>query len=707
MLRLKQIILNLFFIFIFFCASWQLNLKFIPKVFLFVASPVLADDGSATCSKVGDDCCPANLFKLRLKNYCDKFNLKCNSNQKCEEKKCEDYGKNTCELRNDCYWNLANNRCTEKPLCIGRCTANECNSLTEKEDLSKWCIDRDRPICCVPKTIQQPLCRSENQSCGQVGLIFLGDCCIQDSLECIDNICVKIEIPTAPIILKACGDINYPFEDCPSDRCEVIGHECVDKQETAYERCMSSCYGSPGICNERCGGDTRPKPCPNNCSGHGTCDTRTGICACDNDNFASNDCSSCKNNFNIYSNCESCLPGYYGYTCENKHCKTSLDCKLGEYCNTTTGICELESEFDKCIANCMKNPNMSDVACLSQCASLKTQTPIPQTPQSKQCSANCNCDASGNCTSCKSGYYGTNCANSCGSGYWCANEDQCEAAGGTLDKNAVICCSSGEGICNLGGGGGKTGPESCGSDYRWCNNGGCCVPKDQDDTKCGCGGVCSEENKEKVVMQKAEEINDSEADGFKDIELTVNVPDIFVSPWKVTRCTQTQDWKGAEGCETIEYGLYNWSSGDPSNPGIKTYVHKIRSKTEADKYLAEDGYYYIANGNPKCSWSDTYAKFTAQKFDDQDRQDDLAPSCSVSQNQNQIVQGQRMKFVCQIANSNITKVNFILAKLEGGEFKNTNFKTLSPIDVVNGKAVWNPVLTISEGRYKVKCLSVE
>ncbi|KAM9958520.1 hypothetical protein ACTFIW_001392 [Dictyostelium discoideum] len=205
------------------------------------------------------------------------------------------------------------------------------------------------------------------------------------------------------------------------------------------------------------------KVCPGACSGHGTCDSLTGVCSCSN-GFYGTDCSKkscpiapngygCSGNVNGKCNdngtCTCNLP-YFGKDCSSIPCPISnqKECGGNGACTYSNGTCKCSPGFYE--ADCSKKH-------------------CPVGPNKYECSGYLNgiCNDNGEC-SCILPYYGANCSlspcpNSCSGNGNCNGETgkctcalnyyeaDCSKKHCPIGTNELECSGNVNGICNNNG----------------------------------------------------------------------------------------------------------------------------------------------------------------------------------------------------------------------------------------------------------------
>lgn len=136
------------------------------------------------------------------------------------------------------------------------------------------------------------------------------------------------------------------------------------------------------------------KVCPNNCSGHGTCNTTTGKCSCEG-KYIGLDCGelTCED-CGQHGKCDSrsglctCETGWTGEKCDTPYIECLPNCNTeGGYCDTNTGKCICKDGYH-------------GVTC-----SAKECSP-------KDCSGHGRCNDSGTCV-CEPGFIPPDCSKSC------------------------------------------------------------------------------------------------------------------------------------------------------------------------------------------------------------------------------------------------------------------------------------------------------
>ena len=153
----------------------------------------------------------------------------------------------------------------------------------------------------------------------------------------------------------------------------------------------------------------KPKVCPDNCSGNGSCSN--GICTC-NTGFSGTNCSTkvCPDNCSGKGSCSNgictCNKGYTGTNCSKESVIPVVpcqdNCSNNGVCNN--GICTCNTGFSG--ANC------------------SIESVIPVVPCPDNCSKNGSCN-NGICT-CNNGYTGTNCSTEPPCGYpVCSGRGNC------------------------------------------------------------------------------------------------------------------------------------------------------------------------------------------------------------------------------------------------------------------------------------------
>jgi hypothetical protein len=160
--------------------------------------------------------------------------------------------------------------------CCENCYGGVCNDA----DGTCQCLDDVQPDangCCPVCTDQQACCYNDGQYCSGNG-------------QCVDGVCQCVERDDGTTYTgDACENPITPFHcsqfdcfDCGFADWAVAGGcswcagagstgaGCVPKAECTSA--ISTCFS--GI------GSFTPGVCPNNCSGHGYCNTTTGLCVC-------------------------------------------------------------------------------------------------------------------------------------------------------------------------------------------------------------------------------------------------------------------------------------------------------------------------------------------------------------------------------------------------------------------------------------------
>ncbi|KAM9972082.1 hypothetical protein ACTFIW_003431 [Dictyostelium discoideum] len=255
--------------------------------------------------------------------------------------------------------------------------------------------------------------------------------------------------------------------------------------------------------------------CPNDCSGHGTCDPKTGLCHCDT-NWNKTDCSNdmtlidCPNNCSGNGECNrktglcSCTPEWEGIDCSNRTCPNNCNSNNGE-CNVLTGLCSCTPQWEgidcsnrTCPSNCNGNNGECNVL-TGLCSCTPEWEGIDCS--NRTCPNNCNgnngeCNVLTGLCLCTSEWEGIDCSNRT-----CPNNCNGENGECNVLTGLCLCTPEWEGIdCSN-----RTCPNNCNSNNGECNvlTGLCsCTPQWEgiDCSNRTCPNNCNGENGECDVL---------------------------------------------------------------------------------------------------------------------------------------------------------------------------------------------------------------
>ncbi|TNM86187.1 hypothetical protein fugu_008458, partial [Takifugu bimaculatus] len=184
------------------------------------------------------------------------------------------------------------------------------------------------------------------------------------------NQCIDIHCGGHGICLMGACICNTGYK---GDNCEEV--DCIDPSCSSHGLCINGeCHCQPSWGGANC--EIAKAVCPDQCSGHGTYNTDTSTCTC-NQNWTGPDCSiedcdvDCGNHGICYSGVCRCEEGWSGTLCEQKSCHPLCSkngvCKegkcecdqgwTGEHCNiegcpgfcNNNGRCTLEASGWHCI----------------------------------------------------------------------------------------------------------------------------------------------------------------------------------------------------------------------------------------------------------------------------------------------------------------------------------------------------------------------
>jgi hypothetical protein len=308
-------------------------------------------------------------------------------------------------------------------------------------------------------------CNSADGSCECV-TGWMGPACADEVAGCPANCtspthgtCVEVDPDALPVsIFKCVCEAGFTGAACAQDgRCPVD----MPSEEACFGHgtCVSRhCKCDEGFAGTFC--DLRS--CPNDCSGHGACNTtHTGICECGAD-YGGEDCSkklTCKDDCSHHGGCWEDLEGeaappydgvcrcdvpFTGDACENLPCPDGLyegtdgagapkSCNGRGKCDHAEGVCHCQSGFSgpaceetcpkkcgghgTCFSNmagpavCDCEPGWRGIGCMIHDACLKN------------CSGHGTCDR-GRCA-CEPGFSGEGCAVDLCAGKECSKHGEC------------------------------------------------------------------------------------------------------------------------------------------------------------------------------------------------------------------------------------------------------------------------------------------
>ncbi|XP_070769257.1 teneurin-3 isoform X7 [Enoplosus armatus] len=184
------------------------------------------------------------------------------------------------------------------------------------------------------------------------------------------NQCIDIHCGGHGICIMGACICNTGYK---GDNCEEV--DCIDPSCSAHGMCIhGECHCQPGWGGASC--EIAKAMCPDQCSGHGTYNTETSTCTCDQ-NWTGPDCSlevcgvDCGNHGVCYGGVCRCEEGWTGTVCDQRACHPLCSkngvCKegkcecdqgwTGEHCNiegcpglcNNNGRCTLEASGWHCI----------------------------------------------------------------------------------------------------------------------------------------------------------------------------------------------------------------------------------------------------------------------------------------------------------------------------------------------------------------------
>ncbi|XP_077381395.1 teneurin-3 isoform X10 [Festucalex cinctus] len=230
--------------------------------------------------------------------------------------------------------------------------------------------------------------------CSGNGQYYLGRCqCYSGwkGTECDVpyNQCIDIHCGGHGICIMGACICNTGYQ---GDNCEEV--DCIDPSCSAHGVCIhGECHCQPGWGGASC--EIAKAMCPDQCSGHGTYNTETSTCACDQ-NWTGPDCSlevcevECGSHGICYGGLCRCEEGWTGTVCDQKACHPL--CNKNGVCKE--GKCECDQGWTGEHCNIAHNP---DIRVKEGCPGL--------------CNNNgrCTLEASGWHCICQSGWRGAGC----------------------------------------------------------------------------------------------------------------------------------------------------------------------------------------------------------------------------------------------------------------------------------------------------------
>ncbi|KAN0034533.1 hypothetical protein ACTFIV_001053 [Dictyostelium citrinum] len=141
--------------------------------------------------------------------------------------------------------------------------------------------------------------------------------------------------------------VYLPLYSCPND---CSGHGTCDPK-------TGLCHCDTNWNKTDCSNDMTLIDCPNNCSGNGECNRKTGLCSCTlewegldcSNRTCPNDCNSNNGNgeCDVLTGLCSCTPAWEGIDCSNRTCPNDCNSNNGNgECDVLTGLCSCTLQWE-------------------------------------------------------------------------------------------------------------------------------------------------------------------------------------------------------------------------------------------------------------------------------------------------------------------------------------------------------------------------